>query len=74
MKGWVVVLTLNRPAKRNAITLRMAQPPCGQLRHRPGASTHAVAGDAAARAAGTLTWLQPGESRTYRTMFRVEEP
>ncbi|UUN30710.1 aldose 1-epimerase family protein [Streptomyces sp. FIT100] len=34
-------------------------------------STHHVAGDAAARADGTMIWLGPGESRTYRTTFRV---
>ncbi|MFC5805055.1 aldose 1-epimerase family protein [Streptomyces formicae] len=34
-------------------------------------STHHVAGDAEARADGTMIWLGPGESRTYRTHFRV---
>ncbi|WP_170284668.1 DUF4432 family protein [Kribbella amoyensis] len=34
-------------------------------------STHAVAGDAAARADGSMTWLEHGESRTYRTTIRV---
>jgi hypothetical protein len=36
-------------------------------------STHHVAGDEAARADGSMTWLEPGETRTYRTVFRVEE-
>ncbi|GAB2964554.1 aldose 1-epimerase family protein [Streptomyces pseudoechinosporeus] len=34
-------------------------------------STHHVAGDAAARADGSMIWLGPGESRTYSTRFRV---
>ena len=34
-------------------------------------STHHVAGDAAARRAGTMIWLEPGETRVYRTSFRV---
>ncbi|WP_329476564.1 aldose 1-epimerase family protein [Kribbella sp. NBC_01484] len=34
-------------------------------------STHHVAGDAAARADGSMTWLEHGESRTYRTAIRV---
>ncbi|NGN63005.1 aldose 1-epimerase family protein [Streptomyces sp. A7024] len=34
-------------------------------------STHHVAGDAAARADDSMIWLGPGESRTYRTRFRV---
>lgn len=36
-------------------------------------STHHVAGDEAARADGSMTWLEPGETRMYRTAFRVEE-
>jgi hypothetical protein len=32
---------------------------------------HAVAGDAAAREDGSMIWLEPGESRTYRTTFRT---
>ena len=34
-------------------------------------STHHVAGDAAARRAGTMIWLEPEETRVYRTSFRV---
>ena len=34
-------------------------------------STHAVAGDAAARADGSMTWLEHGDSRTYATTIRV---
>lgn len=34
-------------------------------------STHHVAGDAAAREDGTMTWLEHGESRAYRTTIRV---
>jgi Domain of unknown function (DUF4432) len=34
-------------------------------------SSHAVAGDNAARADGTMTWLEHGESREYRTTLRV---
>jgi galactose mutarotase-like enzyme len=34
-------------------------------------STHAVAGDAAAREDGSMTWLEHGESRTYATTIRV---
>ncbi|WP_329000778.1 aldose 1-epimerase family protein [Kribbella sp. NBC_00709] len=34
-------------------------------------STHHVAGDAAARDDGSMTWLEHGESRTYRTTIRV---
>jgi galactose mutarotase-like enzyme len=34
-------------------------------------STHHVAGDAAARDDGSMIWLEPGETRTYRTSFRV---
>ncbi|WP_419999016.1 aldose 1-epimerase family protein [Streptomyces boninensis] len=34
-------------------------------------STHHVAGDAAAREDRSMIWLGPGESRTYRTSFRV---
>ncbi|MCG5218248.1 aldose 1-epimerase family protein [Streptosporangium sp. KLBMP 9127] len=34
-------------------------------------STHAVAGDAAAREDGSMIWLEPGESRTYHTTFRT---
>lgn len=34
-------------------------------------STHHVAGDAAAREDGSMTWLEPGESRTYTTTFTV---
>ncbi|MEO3868649.1 DUF4432 family protein [Nonomuraea sp. B12E4] len=37
-------------------------------------STHHVAGDAAARADGSMIWLGPQESRTYHTTFRVERP
>ncbi|MER6633173.1 aldose 1-epimerase family protein [Streptomyces sp. NPDC000987] len=33
-------------------------------------STHAVAGDAAARREGTMTWLEHGDERAYRTVFR----
>ncbi len=33
-------------------------------------STHHVAGDAAARADGSMTWLRHGEERHYRTVFR----
>ncbi|MFI6350153.1 aldose 1-epimerase family protein [Streptomyces sp. NPDC050560] len=33
-------------------------------------STHAVGGDAAARADGTMTWLEHGEERRYDTVFR----
>ncbi|MEU5100338.1 aldose 1-epimerase family protein [Streptomyces sp. NPDC020996] len=33
-------------------------------------STHAVAGDAAARRDGTMTWLEHGDERAYRTVFR----
>jgi hypothetical protein len=34
-------------------------------------STHDVSGDAAAREAGTMIWLAPGESRSYHTTFTV---
>jgi len=34
-------------------------------------STHAVEGEPAARAGGTMTWLEPGGSRSYTTSFRV---
>jgi hypothetical protein len=34
-------------------------------------STHAVTGEAAARADGSMIWLQAGESRTYHTTFTV---
>lgn len=34
-------------------------------------STHHVAGDAAAREDGSMTWLEHGESRTYTTSLRV---
>jgi hypothetical protein len=34
-------------------------------------STHHVTGDAAAREDGTMTWLEHGESRAYRTTIRV---
>ena len=34
-------------------------------------STHDVGGDAAARADGSMTWLAPGESRAYHTIFTV---
>jgi len=33
-------------------------------------STHAVAGDNAARADGTMIWLEHGEERRYETVFR----
>jgi hypothetical protein len=33
-------------------------------------STHHVAGDAAARAGGSMIWLGPGEERAYHTVFR----
>ncbi len=36
-------------------------------------STHHVAGDAAARQAGSMIWLGPGDARTYQTSFRVHE-
>ncbi|WP_329237001.1 aldose 1-epimerase family protein [Actinoallomurus sp. NBC_01490] len=36
-------------------------------------STHHVAGDAAARDDGSMIWLEPGETRTYRTSFRVHQ-
>ncbi|MFF4597639.1 aldose 1-epimerase family protein [Amycolatopsis sp. NPDC001319] len=36
-------------------------------------STHHVGGESSAREDGSMTWLEPGESRTYRTAFRVEE-
>ncbi|GAA5066815.1 hypothetical protein HNP84_001014 [Thermocatellispora tengchongensis] len=36
-------------------------------------STHAVAGDAAAREDGRMIWLGPGESRGYHTSFRVHQ-
>lgn len=34
-------------------------------------STHGVGGDAAARADGSMTWLEHGDSRAYTTRFRV---
>lgn len=34
-------------------------------------STHHVQGDGAARDDGSMTWLEHGESRTYRTVIRV---
>lgn len=34
-------------------------------------STHAVAGDAAAREDGSMTWLEHGETRSYSTTIRV---
>jgi hypothetical protein len=34
-------------------------------------STHAVGGSPAARADGTMIWLEAGESRSYHTTFRV---
>ncbi|GAA1567180.1 MULTISPECIES: aldose 1-epimerase family protein [Kribbella] len=34
-------------------------------------STHHVTGDAAAREDGSMTWLEHGESRSYRTTIRV---
>ncbi|GAA1137738.1 aldose 1-epimerase family protein [Kribbella jejuensis] len=34
-------------------------------------STHHVSGDAAARSDGTMTWLEHGESRAYRTTIRI---
>ena len=34
-------------------------------------STHAVAGEAAARADGSMIWLSAGESRSYHTVFSV---
>jgi hypothetical protein len=47
------------------------------LNLRPGAyavglepSTHHVAGDAAARADGSMIWLEHGEERRYETVFR----
>ena len=33
-------------------------------------STHHVAGDAAARDDGSMTWLEHGEQRHYETVFR----
>lgn len=35
-------------------------------------STHHVGGDSAAREDGSMIWLEPQESRTYHTTFRVE--
>ena len=35
-------------------------------------STHAVGGDNAARADGTMIWLEHGEKRRYETVFRFE--
>lgn len=35
-------------------------------------STHHVAGDAAARADGSMIWLEHGEQRTYASVFRFE--
>jgi hypothetical protein len=34
-------------------------------------STHDVGGETAARANGTMTWLQAGQSRSYHTLFSV---
>ena len=34
-------------------------------------STHAVTGEAAARADGTMTWLDAGESRSYSSVLRI---
>jgi Domain of unknown function (DUF4432) len=36
-------------------------------------STHAVGGEAGARADGSMTWLAPGESRTYATVMRIRD-
>jgi len=36
-------------------------------------STHAVAGEAAARADGSMIWLGAGESRSYHTVFSILE-
>jgi hypothetical protein len=36
-------------------------------------STHAVGGELGARADGSMTWLAPGESRTYATVMRIRD-
>ena len=36
-------------------------------------STHAVTGEPAARADGTMTWLDAGESRSYSSVLRIRE-
>jgi hypothetical protein len=36
-------------------------------------SSHAVTGEPAARADGTMTWLAAGESRSYSSVLRIRE-
>jgi hypothetical protein len=42
----------------------------GHVRLATDGSTHHVAGDAAARADGSMIWLEHGEERRYETVFR----